>query len=114
MLPRGTHKREPINSSNDTPKTPAYYCELHFDSTIEHYLCMAYPSAEPGFTSAFLCRVIHACRKRLSIFSQTWTENRFLRPIFANRERYYRESHGFELNYAASYWDATAPPASCI
>jgi hypothetical protein len=34
---------------------------------------------------------------------------KLLRPIFANRERYCREVHGYELNYRASYW---TPPLS--
>ena len=38
------------------------------------------------------------------------TEFKALRPIFANRERYCREVHGVDLNYAASYWTPPLPP----
>ncbi len=37
-------------------------------------------------------------------------EFKVLRPIFANRERYCREVHGVDLNYAASYWTPPLPP----
>jgi hypothetical protein len=38
------------------------------------------------------------------------TEFKLLRPIFANRERYCRDVHGVELNYAAGYWTPPLPP----
>jgi len=39
------------------------------------------------------------------------TRFKALRPIFANRERYCREVHGFELNYEASYWTPPLNPS---
>jgi hypothetical protein len=48
-------------------------------------------------------------KETLDFLADMGTEFKLLRPIFANRERYCRNVHGVELNYAASYW---TPPLS--
>jgi hypothetical protein len=48
-------------------------------------------------------------KETLSHVADMGTKYKLLRPIFANRERYCREVHGYELNYRASYW---TPPLS--
>jgi hypothetical protein len=50
-------------------------------------------------------------KESLDFLAHMGAEYRLLRPIFANRERYCRESHGFELNYKASYWTPPLPPS---
>jgi hypothetical protein len=46
----------------------------------------------------------------LSHLAVLGTHYKVLRPIFANRERYCREVHGYELNYRASYWSPPLAP----
>jgi len=50
-------------------------------------------------------------KETLAYLADMGTRFKILRPIFANRERYCREAHGFELDYAASYWTPPLPPA---
>ncbi len=54
----------------------------------------------------------HTCMSKepLAYLATLGTKYGLLRPIFANRERYCREVHGFDLNYAASYWTPPLPP----
>jgi hypothetical protein len=55
----------------------------------------------------------HTCvsKETLDLLVNLGTQYKLLRPIFANRERYCRETYGFELNYAAAYWTPPlAPP----
>jgi hypothetical protein len=54
----------------------------------------------------------HTCmsKETLGILAHMGTEFKLLRPIFANRERYCRDVHGVELNYAASYWTPPLTP----
>src|SRR6202045_4481260 len=54
----------------------------------------------------------HTCNSKesLDFLAHMGTEYRLLRPIFANRERYCREVHGYELNYKESYWTPPLPP----
>ncbi len=68
------------------------------------------PDASHGFTSGVSLHG-HTCmsKESLSYLADMGTKYKVLRPIFANRERYCREVHGFELNYRASYW---TPPLS--
>ena len=49
-------------------------------------------------------------KETLDFLANLGTEYGLLRPIFANRERYCRDVHGVELNYAASYWTPPLPP----
>jgi hypothetical protein len=49
-------------------------------------------------------------KETLDFLAVMGTEFKVLRPIFANRERYCRDVHGFELNYSASYWTPPLPP----
>jgi hypothetical protein len=49
-------------------------------------------------------------KETLDFLANMGTEYKILRPIFANRERYCRDSHGYELDYAASYWTPPLPP----
>jgi hypothetical protein len=49
-------------------------------------------------------------KETLDFLADMGTEYKLLRPIFANRERYCRNVHGVELNYAASYWTPPLPP----
>jgi hypothetical protein len=49
-------------------------------------------------------------KETLDFLADMGTEFKLLRPIFANRERYCRNVHGVELNYAASYWTPPLPP----
>jgi hypothetical protein len=49
-------------------------------------------------------------KETLGILAHMGTEFKLLRPIFANRERYCRDVHGVELNYAASYWTPPLTP----
>ena len=67
--------------------------------------------ASRGFTSGVSLHS-HTCmsRESLAYLADMGTEYKILRPIFANRERYCRDVHGFELNYAASYWTPPLPP----
>src|SRR5258707_4186309 len=55
----------------------------------------------------------HTCmsKKTLDYLADMGTKFKLLRPIFANRERYCRDVHGFALNYEASYWTPPLPPA---
>jgi hypothetical protein len=48
-------------------------------------------------------------KETLKHAAELGTKYKVLRPIFANRERYCREVHGFELNFLDSYW---TPPLS--
>src|ERR1035438_825510 len=68
------------------------------------------PDASRGFTSGVSLHS-HTCmsKETLSHVADMGTKYKLLRPIFANRERYCREVHGYELNYRASYW---TPPLS--
>ena len=54
----------------------------------------------------------HTCmsQESLAYVAQMGTKYGLLRPIFENRQRYCRESHGIELNYAASYWTPPLTP----
>lgn len=54
----------------------------------------------------------HTCmsKESLDFLAHMGIEYRLLRPIFANRERYCREVHGYELNYKESYWTPPLPP----
>ena len=54
----------------------------------------------------------HTCmsKETLNFLANLGTEYGLLRPIFANRERYCRDTHSFELNYKASYWTPPLPP----
>ena len=54
----------------------------------------------------------HTCMSKepLTYLAVLGAKYRLLRPIFANRERRCREIHGFDLNYAASYWTPPLPP----
>src|ERR1700722_124963 len=67
--------------------------------------------AAHGFTSGVSLHS-HTCmsKESLDFLAHMGAEYRLLRPIFANRERYCRESHGVELNYKASYWTRPLPP----
>jgi hypothetical protein len=67
--------------------------------------------ASQGFTSGVSLHS-HTCmsKETLDFLAVMGTEFKVLRPIFANRERYCRDVHGFELNYAASYWTPPLPP----
>jgi hypothetical protein len=49
-------------------------------------------------------------KETLDFLADMGTEFKLLRPIFANRERYCRDVHGIELNYAASYWTPPLTP----
>lgn len=50
-------------------------------------------------------KAIPACQRRPWILASLGTEYGWSAPsIFANRARYRRDTHGFELNYKASYW----------
>jgi hypothetical protein len=49
-------------------------------------------------------------KETLDFLADMGAEFKALRPIFANRERYCREVHGVDLNYAASYWTPPLPP----
>jgi hypothetical protein len=49
-------------------------------------------------------------KETLDFLADMGTKFKLLRPIFANRERYCRDVHGVELNYAASYWTPPLPP----
>jgi hypothetical protein len=49
-------------------------------------------------------------KETLDFLADMGTEFKLLRPIFANRERYCRDIHGVELNYAASYWTPPLAP----
>jgi hypothetical protein len=64
-----------------------------------------------GFTSGVSLHS-HTCmsKESLDFLAHMGTEYRVLRPIFANRERYCRDVHGYELNYQASYWTPPLPP----
>jgi hypothetical protein len=66
--------------------------------------------ASRGFTSGVSLHS-HTCmsKETLDFLADLGTEFKVLRPIFANRERYCRDIHGFELNYRDSYW---TPPLS--
>ena len=66
--------------------------------------------AAKGFTSgvSLHSHTSMSC-ETLSHLAVLGTNYKVLRPIFANRERYCREAHGYELNYRASYW---CPPLS--
>ncbi len=68
------------------------------------------PDASRGFTSGVSLHS-HTCMSKESLcyVAEMGTKYKLLRPIFANRERYCREVHGFELNYRSSYW---TPPLS--
>lgn len=67
--------------------------------------------ASRGFASGVSLHS-HTCmsRETLDFLANLGTEYKILRPIFANRERYCREVHGFELNYSASYWTPPLAP----
>jgi hypothetical protein len=54
----------------------------------------------------------HTCmsKETLDFLAHLGSEFRLLRPIFANRERRCRDTHGLELNYKASYWTPPLPP----
>jgi hypothetical protein len=64
-----------------------------------------------GFTSGISLHS-HTCmsKESLDFLAHMGTEYRLLRPIFANRERYCRDVHGYQLNYQASYWTPPLPP----
>jgi hypothetical protein len=64
-----------------------------------------------GFTSGVSLHS-HTCmsKETLSHLAVLGTRYKVLRPIFANRERYCREVHGYELNYEASYWTPPLNP----
>jgi hypothetical protein len=49
-------------------------------------------------------------KETLDYLANMGTKFKLLRPIFASRERYCRDIHGFELNYGASYWTPPLPP----
>jgi hypothetical protein len=49
-------------------------------------------------------------KETLDFLANMEAEYKILRPIFSNRERYCLGTHGFELNYAASYWTPPLPP----
>jgi hypothetical protein len=68
-------------------------------------------NTERGFTSGVSLHS-HTCmsKETLAFLAHMGTEYKILRPIFANRERYCRDSHGYELDYAASYWTPPLPP----
>jgi hypothetical protein len=53
-------------------------------------------------------------KETLDFLADMGTEYKLLRPIFANRERYCRNVHGVELNYAASYWTPPLPPRTAF
>jgi hypothetical protein len=53
-------------------------------------------------------------KETLDFLADMGTEFKLLRPIFANRERYCRDVHGVELNYAASYWTPPLPPRTAF
>ncbi|MCU1251351.1 MAG: hypothetical protein JWQ49_4380 [Edaphobacter sp.] len=53
-------------------------------------------------------------KETLDFLADMGTEFKLLRPIFANRERYCRDVHGFELNYAASYWTPPLAPRTAF
>src|ERR1700680_1903324 len=67
--------------------------------------------APRGFTSGVSLHS-HTCmsKETLDFLADMGTEFKLLRPIFANRERYCRDVHGVELNYAASYWTPPLAP----
>src|ERR1035441_1887937 len=67
--------------------------------------------ASHGFNSGVSLHS-HTCMSKepLAYLADMGTRFKLLRPIFANRERYCRDVHGFELNYAASYWTPPLPP----
>jgi hypothetical protein len=69
------------------------------------------PDASRGFTSGVsLHSHTSMSKETLRHLAELGTRFRVLRPIFANRERYCREVHGFELNYEASYWTPPLNP----
>ncbi len=67
--------------------------------------------ASRGFSSGVSLHS-HTCmsKETLDFLANMGTEFKLLRPIFANRERYCRDKHGMELNYAASYWTPPLTP----
>jgi hypothetical protein len=67
--------------------------------------------ASPGFTSGVsLHSHTSMSKETLRDLADLGTRYKLLRPIFANRERYCREVHGYELNYRASYWTPPLNP----
>jgi hypothetical protein len=67
--------------------------------------------ASQGFTSGVSLHSDTCMSKEtLNYLADMGTKFKLLRPIFANRERYCRDVHGFDLNYKASYWTPPLPP----
>ena len=69
------------------------------------------PEAVRGFSAAVSLHS-HTCmsKETLDFLANMGIEFKLLRPIFASRERFCRDRHGIELDYARSYWTPPLTP----
>jgi hypothetical protein len=69
------------------------------------------PQASRGFTSGVsLHGHTSKSKETLGFLAAMGTKFKVLRPFMANRERYSREVHGYQLDYHAGYWTPPLNP----